>query len=159
MISYGYNRATAAIASRKSVHKLMFEEGCALTYLRCSIPPRVSSRFSGATNAAPYLIVRAFPLALSFAGVSFSHNLAFSVFGVLTPPAVQLTLRVNRQAAGPLHGLHRRAGHRARPLRGRTSGQRAPNANIVFKHIEMPRRPCPQGESLRPPADGLPDAL
>ena len=55
----------------------------------------------GVTTAVPYLVVQAFPPAVSFTGVSFSYNVAFAVFGGLTPLFVQLALRVDGQA--PAH--------------------------------------------------------
>lgn len=51
--------------------------------------------------AVPYLLVQAYPPAVSFTGVSFSYNIAYAVFGGLTPLFVQLALRVDGQA--PAH--------------------------------------------------------
>ncbi len=49
----------------------------------------------GVIGAVPYLLVRAFPPAVAFSGVSFSYNVAYAVFGGLTPLAVTLALQVD----------------------------------------------------------------
>ncbi|HHA2250266.1 TPA: MFS transporter [Enterobacter ludwigii] len=42
----------------------------------------------GVVSAAPYVLVRAFPAAVRFSGVSFSYNIAYAIFGGLTPVLV-----------------------------------------------------------------------
>ncbi|SNS77107.1 MULTISPECIES: MFS transporter [unclassified Azospirillum] len=51
----------------------------------------------GIVGAVPYVMVRAFPAAVRFTGLSFSYNVAYAVFGGLTPIAVTLM-----QQASPL---------------------------------------------------------
>ncbi|MEP7125829.1 MAG: MFS transporter [Byssovorax sp.] len=50
----------------------------------------------GMTAVVPYVMVRSFPSVVRFTGVSFSYNVAYAVFGGLTPVAVPLLLRYNR---------------------------------------------------------------
>jgi hypothetical protein len=46
-------------------------------------------------------MVRAFPPLVRFTGVSFSYNVAYAVFGGLTPPFVAWLVHVNH--LGPAH--------------------------------------------------------
>jgi MFS family permease len=46
----------------------------------------------GIVGAVPYVMVRAFPPAVRFSGLSFSYNVAYAIFGGLTPMAVAATL-------------------------------------------------------------------
>ncbi len=59
--------------------------------------------FVGVVAVVPYVMVRAFPSAVRFTGVSFSYNIAYAVFGGATPVAVQLMVRTN--PLGPAHYL------------------------------------------------------
>jgi MFS family permease len=52
----------------------------------------------GMVGAAPYVMVRAFPPAVRFSGLSFSYNVAYAIFGGLTPILVSSLLRVNPMA-------------------------------------------------------------
>ncbi|MDB5969650.1 MAG: L-Proline/Glycine betaine transporter ProP [Hydrocarboniphaga sp.] len=47
----------------------------------------------------PSLIVRAFPAAVRFSGLSFSYNMAYAIFGGLTPLLVSLALKLSPQFA------------------------------------------------------------
>lgn len=47
----------------------------------------------GIVGAVPYVMVRAFPAKVRFSGLSFSYNLAYAVFGGLTPIVVTLMLK------------------------------------------------------------------
>ncbi|MGV8403547.1 MFS transporter, partial [Pseudomonas aeruginosa] len=49
--------------------------------------------FVGIVGAVPYVMVNAFPPVVRFSGLSFSYNLAYAVFGGLTPMAVALLLK------------------------------------------------------------------
>ena len=51
---------------------------------------------AGAVVLTPILMVRAFPAQVRFTGVSFSYNLAYAVFGGLTPLVVAGFARVDR---------------------------------------------------------------
>ncbi len=55
----------------------------------------------GTMAVVPYVMVRAFPAVVRFTGVSFSYNVAYAIFGGLTPVAVQLMLKYDR--LGPAH--------------------------------------------------------
>ena len=49
--------------------------------------------FVGIVGAVPYVMVRAFPPVVRFSGISFSYNLAYAIFGGLTPMMVTLLLK------------------------------------------------------------------
>jgi MFS family permease len=55
----------------------------------------------GVVGVVPTVMVRAFPAAVRFSGISFSYNVAYAIFGGLTPPAVTLLTNTNRLA--PAH--------------------------------------------------------
>ncbi len=55
----------------------------------------------GVVGAIPYVLVRAFPPALRFSGLSFSYNVAYAIFGGLTP--VMLSLWLQQDALAPAH--------------------------------------------------------
>src|SRR5262249_32435040 len=46
----------------------------------------------GVVGGVPYVMVRAFPARIRFSGLSFSYNIAYAVFGGLTPIFVSLLL-------------------------------------------------------------------
>ncbi|AIJ08779.1 MULTISPECIES: MFS transporter [Edwardsiella] len=54
----------------------------------------------GTIGAVPFVMVCAFPAEVRFSGISFSYNLAYAVFGGLTPIAVTLLLTLTPLAAG-----------------------------------------------------------
>ncbi|MEK1904783.1 MAG: MFS transporter [Pseudomonas sp.] len=49
----------------------------------------------GVIGAVPYVMVKAFPPVVRFSGLSFSYNLAYAIFGGLTPMLVTLLLKAN----------------------------------------------------------------
>ncbi|WP_426434518.1 MFS transporter [Bradyrhizobium genosp. P] len=53
---------------------------------------------AGVIVAVPYVMVESFPSAVRFTGVSFSYNLAWAVFGGLTPAVVIFGLRFDPMA-------------------------------------------------------------
>ncbi|HLD65270.1 MAG TPA: MFS transporter [Pseudomonas sp.] len=55
----------------------------------------------GMIGAVPFVMVRAFPAPVRFSGLSFSYNLAYAIFGGLTPMAVALLL--TRSPLGPAY--------------------------------------------------------
>lgn len=57
--------------------------------------------FVGCIGAIPFLLVRAFPPAVRFSGMSFSYNVAYAIFGGLTP--MLLTLWVKADKLAPAH--------------------------------------------------------
>jgi MFS family permease len=56
----------------------------------------------GVVGVVPMLMVRAFPPPVRFSGLSFSYNIAYALFGGLTPPLVGLLVR----RFGPLAPAH-----------------------------------------------------
>jgi MFS family permease len=56
---------------------------------------------AGMISIVPVIMVRAFPSAVRFSGVSFAYNVAYAVFGGLTPVAVQVLLTTDK--LGPAH--------------------------------------------------------
>lgn len=55
----------------------------------------------GVVGVIPTLLVRAFPPAVRFSGISFAYNIAYAIFGGLTPLFVSLMLKSNPLA--PAH--------------------------------------------------------
>jgi MFS family permease len=47
----------------------------------------------GTIGAVPYVMVKAFPAVVRFSGLSFSYNLAYAIFGGLTPMVVTALLK------------------------------------------------------------------
>lgn len=47
----------------------------------------------GTIGAVPYVMVKAFPPVVRFSGLSFSYNVAYAIFGGLTPMIVSLLLK------------------------------------------------------------------
>ncbi|GGP20393.1 MFS transporter [Silvimonas iriomotensis] len=61
----------------------------------------ITGFFVGVVGVVPYLMVRSFPAALRFSGVSFAYNVAYAIFGGLTPVAISAWLVYDKQA--PAH--------------------------------------------------------
>jgi MFS family permease len=55
----------------------------------------------GMIGAIPLVLVKAFPAAVRFSGLSFSYNMAYAIFGGLTPMAVAFLLKYS--ALGPAY--------------------------------------------------------
>lgn len=55
--------------------------------------------FVGAIATMPIVGVRAFPPVIRFSGLSFSYNVAYAIFGGLTPVLTQMWLQQDRMAA------------------------------------------------------------
>ncbi len=53
----------------------------------------------GVIGAVPYVMVKAFPPAVRFTGLSFSYNVAYAIFGGLTPLAVTWLMKSNPMGA------------------------------------------------------------
>jgi MFS family permease len=56
----------------------------------------------GVVGVVPSIMVKAFPAAVRFSGLSFSYNVAYAIFGGLTPPLIGLLIR----QFGPLAPAH-----------------------------------------------------
>ncbi|WP_153101948.1 MFS transporter [Paraburkholderia hayleyella] len=52
----------------------------------------------GVIGALPFVMVKAFPAVVRFSGISFSYNIAYAVFGGLTPVVVSLMMKSNPMA-------------------------------------------------------------
>ncbi|SAL81173.1 major facilitator transporter [Caballeronia terrestris] len=52
----------------------------------------------GVIGAIPFVMVKAFPAVVRFSGISFSYNVAYAIFGGLTPIAVSLMMKSNPMA-------------------------------------------------------------
>lgn len=61
----------------------------------------VAGLFCGAISTVPIVATRAFPPPIRFSGLSFSYNVAYAVFGGITPVLTQLWLQHDRLA--PAH--------------------------------------------------------
>ena len=55
----------------------------------------------GAVSIVPYVMVNAFPPEVRFSGVSFAYNMAYAVFGAVTPYLIAGL--ITRDAIGPAH--------------------------------------------------------
>lgn len=72
-----------------------------------AVPERLSALYAaagfcvGVVGVVPAAMVRAFPAAVRFSGVAFAYNLAYAVFGGLTPLAV--ALMIARVPLAPAH--------------------------------------------------------
>ena len=58
----------------------------------------ITGLFVGTIGAVPFVMVKAFPPVVRFSGLSFSYNLAYAIFGGLTPMAVQGLNKINPMA-------------------------------------------------------------
>jgi MFS family permease len=52
----------------------------------------------GVVGAIPFVLVHAFPAAVRFSGISFSYNIAYAIFGGLTPIIVSLFVKSSAMA-------------------------------------------------------------
>ena len=58
----------------------------------------ITGLFVGVVGAVPYVMVKAFPAVVRFSGLSFSYNVAYAIFGGLTPLAVTSMLKFSPMA-------------------------------------------------------------
>lgn len=103
-----------ALADRYGAGRVLMA-GCAmlgitsaLFYQQMSAAPRninelyaLCGFFVGVIGVVPSVAVKAFPPVVRFSGLSFSYNVAYAVFGGLTPVAVSMLLPLDRLA--PAH--------------------------------------------------------
>jgi len=61
----------------------------------------ITGFFVGSIGVVPYILVRAFPAAIRFSGLSFSYNVGYAIFGGLTPVVITLWLKSDKLA--PAH--------------------------------------------------------
>jgi MFS family permease len=103
-----------ALADRYGAGRVLLI-GCAmlgitsgLFYQQMSVAPQnidglyaLCGFFVGVIGVVPSVAVKAFPPAVRFSGLSFSYNVAYAVFGGLTPVAVSMLMPLDRLA--PAH--------------------------------------------------------
>lgn len=106
--------AFGALADRYGAGRVL-AAGCALLgtasalfYQQMSVAPQdinglyaLCGFFVGVIGVVPSVAVKAFPSAVRFSGLSFSYNVAYAVFGGLTPVLVSLMLPIDPLA--PAH--------------------------------------------------------
>jgi MFS family permease len=61
----------------------------------------ITGLFVGSIGVVPFVLVRAFPAKIRFSGLSFSYNVAYAIFGGLTPVVLTLWLKTDKLA--PAH--------------------------------------------------------
>lgn len=89
------------IASTYMLYRIAASEAMmhAGTGPRLLIPLYVLAGFgAGAVVITPILMIRSFPAAVRFSGVSFSYNLGYALFGGVTPLLISLLVHVDRLA-------------------------------------------------------------
>jgi MFS family permease len=90
-----------------AITALMIVSGYALYWGAGNMPSAILPLYiaaglgAGAVALTPILMVRAFPPSVRFSGVSFSYNIAYAVFGGVTPLLVSWMVRLDRIA--PAH--------------------------------------------------------
>jgi predicted MFS family arabinose efflux permease len=97
---------SGAIAGRIGAGKTIFVGGAALAvsywmmFDKIAVDPSallpyyaLAGFFVGVIGAIPYVMVKSFPPAVRFSGISFSYNVAYAVFGGLTPIVVSLMMK------------------------------------------------------------------
>jgi MFS family permease len=85
---------------------LMLGATSALLYQQMAVAPQaiyglyaLCGFFVGVIGVVPSVAVQAFPAVVRFSGLSFSYNVAYAVFGGLTPVLVSMLIPVDRFAA------------------------------------------------------------
>jgi MFS family permease len=69
------------------------------TYPQALLPLYLISGLTvGVVGAMPFVMIHAFPAAVRFSGISFSYNVAYALFGGLTPIIVSLLLKNSTMA-------------------------------------------------------------
>ena len=70
---------------------------------QCSLPWYAFTGFCvGVVGVIPFVMVQAFPAAVRFSGISFSYNVAYAIFGGLTPIVVVADDEIQSAGAGAL---------------------------------------------------------
>jgi hypothetical protein len=59
----------------------------------------------GVVAVVPFIMIAAFPPAIRFSGVSFSYNIAYAIFGGMTPIIVTWLLRFDQLAPAHYTGV------------------------------------------------------
>jgi MFS family permease len=98
---YGAGRVLALGCAALGTTSWLFYQQMAVAPERIYALYAVCGFFVGVIGVVPSTAVRAFPPAVRFSGLSFSYNVAYAVFGGLTPVLVSLLLPVDARA--PAH--------------------------------------------------------
>jgi MFS family permease len=98
---YGSGRVLALGCAALGVTSWLFYQQMGVAPERIYALYAVCGFFVGVIGVVPSTAVRAFPPAVRFSGLSFSYNVAYAVFGGLTPVLVSLLLPLDARA--PAH--------------------------------------------------------
>ncbi|MBS4095266.1 MAG: MFS transporter [Sulfuricella sp.] len=79
----------------------LFYDGVSHDPVQINLLYSLAGFFVGVIGAVPFVMVNAFPAAVRFSGLSFSYNLAYAIFGGMTPVLVSLMLPLDPLA--PVH--------------------------------------------------------
>ena len=95
---FGAGRVLAAGCVALGATSWLFYQQMAVAPERIYLLYALSGFFVGVIGVVPSAAVRAFPPSVRFSGLSFAYNVAYAVFGGLTPVLVSLLLRFDAMA-------------------------------------------------------------
>jgi len=98
---YGAGRVLVAGCIMLGISSLVLYQQMSISAQHINVLYAWCGFFVGVIGVVPSIAVKAFPAAVRFSGLSFSYNVAYAVFGGLTPILVTLMLPVDRLA--PAH--------------------------------------------------------
>lgn len=98
---YGAGRVLVAGCIMLGISSLVFYQQMSISAQHINVLYAWCGFFVGVIGVVPSIAVKAFPAAVRFSGLSFSYNVAYAVFGGLTPILVTLMLPVDSLA--PAH--------------------------------------------------------
>ena len=98
---YGAGRVLMAGCAMLGITSALFYQQVQITPENINGLYALCGFFVGVIGVVPSVAVMAFPPVVRFSGLSFSYNVAYAVFGGLTPVAVSMMLPLDRLA--PAH--------------------------------------------------------
>jgi MFS family permease len=98
---FGAGRMLALGCVMLGITSALFYQQVAIAPENINVMYALCGFFVGVIGIVPSLAVKAFPAAVRFSGLSFSYNVAYAVFGGLTPVMVSLLLPLDKLA--PAH--------------------------------------------------------
>jgi len=98
---YGAGRVLASGCIMLGISSLVLYQQMSISAQHINVLYAWCGFFVGVIGVVPSIAVKAFPAAVRFSGLSFSYNVAYAVFGGLTPILVTLMLPVDSLA--PAH--------------------------------------------------------
>ena len=98
---YGAGRVMMVGCAMLGISAMVFYQQMAVAPQNINILYAVTGFCVGVIGVVPSAAVRAFPPVVRFSGLSFSYNVAYAVFGGLTPIMVSMMLPLDRMA--PAH--------------------------------------------------------